>query len=43
MKSENVDFVINIIDYSINRKCIKCSSLLGIYAGEILNKYRKIE
>ena len=40
---ENVDFIVNTIDYSINSKCIKCSSLLGIYAGNILNKYKNIE
>ena len=40
---ENVDFIVNTIDYSFNSKCIKCSSLLGIYAGNILNKYKNIE
>lgn len=40
---DNFDFIINTIDYSINSKCIKCSSLLGVYAGNILNKYENIE
>lgn len=43
LKDENVDFIINTIDYSINTRCIKCSSLLGIYAGNILNKYKNVE
>lgn len=42
-KDDNVDFIINTIDYSVNSKCIKCSSLLGIYAGNILNQYKNIE
>ncbi len=43
LKDDNVDFIINTIDYSINTRCIKCSSLLGIYAGNILNKYKNVE
>ena len=43
LKDDNVDFIINTIDYSINTICIKCSSLLGIYAGNILNKYKNVE
>ena len=43
LNDTNVDFIINTIDNSINSKSIKCSSLLGIYAGNILNKYKNID
>ena len=43
LNDTNVDFIINTIDNSINSKSIKCSSLLGIYAGDILNKYKSID
>ena len=42
-KDNNVDFIVNTIDYSINSRSIKCSSLLGFYAGNILNKYKDID
>ena len=43
LNDTNVDFIINTIDNSINSKSIKCSSLLGVYAGNILNKYKNID
>lgn len=42
-KDNNVDFIVNTIDYSINSRSIKCSSLLGFYAWNILNKYKDID
>ena len=42
-KDNNVDFIVNTIDYSINSRSIKCSSLLGFYARNILNKYKDID